>query len=127
MSGSNPYHCYVDGSDPRLEATLAAVDWNVVASIACRVLEVSHSRWGSQLSGGYNVVRFLHMDDKNHAVRPRPVPTCKGLDCREFAGQLSSEVATMQYVRAHTSIPVPRIIHHSIEVDSGGVGSPLLP
>ena len=29
----------------------------------------------------------------------------------------------MQYVRAHTSIPVPRIIHHSVEVDSGCVGS----
>ena len=29
----------------------------------------------------------------------------------------------MQYVRAHTSIPVSRIIHHSVEVDSGCVGS----
>ena len=28
----------------------------------------------------------------------------------------------MQYVRAHTSIPVPLIIHHSVEVDSGCVG-----
>ena len=32
----------------------------------------------------------------------------------------------MQYVRAHTSIPVPRIIHHNVEVDSSGVGSPFI-
>ena len=42
---------------------------------------------------------------------------------------MSSEVATMQYVRrvrAHTSIPVPLIIHYSAEVDSGGFGSPYI-
>ena len=32
----------------------------------------------------------------------------------------------MQYVRAHTNISVPRIIHHSVEVDSGVVGSPYI-
>ena len=120
-----------DESDPRLERTIAAVDWNVVASIACRLLEVSDCRWGSQLWGGYNVVRFLHMDDKNCIVlvvrvplRPEEGWTAK--NSKIFADRMSSEVATMQYVRAHTSVPVPRIIHHSVEVDSGGVGSPYI-
>ena len=120
-----------DESDPRLERTIAAVNWNVVTSIACRLLEVSECRWGSQISGGYNVVRFLHMDDKNRTVlvvrvpyRPEEGWTVK--NSKIFAGRLSSEVATMQYVRAHTNIPVPRIIHHNVEVDSGGVGSPYI-
>ena len=120
-----------DESDPRLEMTIAAVDWNAVASIASRLLEVSDCRWGSQLSGGYNVVRFLHMDDKNRTVLVvrvpyRPEDGWTAENSKIFAGRLSSEVATMQYVRAHTSIPVPRVIHHSVEVDSGGVGSPYL-
>ena len=68
MPESSPLcHCH----DARLETTIAAVDWNVVASIACRLLDVSDYSWGSQLSGGYNVVRFLHMDDKNRTVLDR--------------------------------------------------------
>jgi hypothetical protein len=47
-------------------------------------------------------------------------------DSKIFADRLSSEVATMQYVKVHTTIPVPHIIHHSVEVDSGGVGSPYI-
>ena len=125
-------HCHDESdSDPLLETTVAAVDWNAVASIACMLLEVSDCHWGSLLSGGYNVVRFLHMDDKNRTVlvvrvpyRPEEGWTCE--NSKIIAGRLSSEVATMQYVRAHTSIPVPRIIHHSAEVDSGGIGSPYI-
>ena len=120
-----------DESDPRVERTVATVDWNVVASIACRLLEVSDCRWGSQLWGGYNVVRFLHMNDKNHTelvvrVPYRPGEGWTSENSKIIASRLSSEVATMQYVRAHTSIPVPRIIHHNVEVDSSGVGSPFI-
>ena len=43
--GPSPcHHSHDDGSDPRLERTIAMVDWNVVASIACRLLEVSDSK-----------------------------------------------------------------------------------
>ena len=129
-------HCHEsadDESDPHLETTVAAIDWNVIASIACRLLKVSEYHWGSQqLSGGYNIVRFLHMDDdKNGTVLVVRVPYRPEIgwtpeNSKFFADRLSSEVATMRYVRAHTSIPVPRIIHHSAEVDSGGVGSPYI-
>jgi hypothetical protein len=53
---------------------MAAVDWNVVASIASRLLEVSDCRWGSRLSGGFNVVRFLHMNDKDRTLLVVRVP-----------------------------------------------------
>ena len=128
MPESSPSnHCHDDESDLRVETTIAAVDWNVVASIACRLLEVSDCRWGSQLSGGFNVVRFLHMDDKNSTVLVVRVPYRpeEGWTTKNFK-ILSSEVATMQYVEVHTSIPVPHIIHHSVEVDSSGVGSPYI-
>ena len=132
MPQSSPFnHCIHDESNPRLEMTIAAVDWNAVASIACRLLKVSDCRWGNQLWGGYNVVRFLHMDDKNHTelvvrVPYRPEEGWTAMNSKIIASQLSSEVATMQYVEAHTSIPVPHIIYHSVEVDSTGVGSPYI-
>jgi aminoglycoside phosphotransferase (APT) family kinase protein len=76
-------------------------------------------------------MRFLHMDDKNRTVlvvrvpyRPEEGWTAENM--KTIATRLSSEVATMQYVRAHTRIPVPRVIHHSVEVDSDGVGSPYM-
>ena len=129
MPESSP--CHHDGSNSHAETTIAAVDWNVIASIACRLFEVSDCRWGSQLCGGYNVVRFLHMDDKNSTVLVvrvpyRPEEGWTAQNSKIFASRLSSEVATMQYVRTHTSIPIPRVIHHSVEVDSGGVGSPYM-
>jgi aminoglycoside phosphotransferase (APT) family kinase protein len=39
---------------------------------------------------------------------------------------MSSEVVIMRYLTAHTSIPVPRVIHYCIDADSGGVGSPYM-
>ena len=128
---SSCHHYHDDGSDPRLEATMAAVDWNMVASIASRLLEVSACHWGSQLSGGFNVVRFLHMDDENSTVLVVRVPYLPeegwtAENSKISAARLSSEVATMQYVRIHTSIPVPDVIHHSVELGSGSVGSPYI-
>ena len=46
----------------------------MAASIASGLLEVSDCSWGSQLSGGFNVVRFLHMEDKNGTVLVVRVP-----------------------------------------------------
>ena len=64
------------------------------------------------------------MDDKTspYLSSYRPADGWTAGTLRIFAGRLSSEVARMQYVRAHTSIPVPLTIHHSVEVDSGCVG-----
>jgi hypothetical protein len=120
-----------DETNIRLERTVTAVDWNVLASLACSLHGVISSRWGDQLSGGYNVVRFLHLDDANHTVVVARVPyrPAEGWTegyAKAFAPQISSEVAIMRYVTAHTSIPVPRLIHYCIEADGGGVGSPYI-
>ena len=93
-----PEHTHMRMSDPHLEMTVATVDWNVVASIACRLLEVSDFHWGNLLLGGYNVVRFLHMKKKPHRpCRPRPVPTRGRLDLREFKNYCRSVVKRGRY------------------------------
>jgi hypothetical protein len=70
------------------------------------------------------------MDDKNSIVLVVRVPYraeegWTAENSKIFGDRVSSEVATMQYVKVHTSISqaVPHIFHHSVEVDSGGVGS----
>jgi Phosphotransferase enzyme family len=118
-------------ADPRLESTVAAVNWNTLASLACSIHCATSSRWGDQLSGGYNVVRFLHLDDANHSALVVRVPYRPAVGWTEqyikaFASQMSSEVATMRYLATHTTISVPRIIDHSVEADGGGVGSPYM-
>src|ERR1700733_10325048 len=120
-----------DETDFRLERTVAAVDWNALASLACSLHAATSSRWGDLLFGGHNVVRFLHLDDANHTVVVARVPYRPDDGwTREYiealAPQMSSEVAVMRYVMAHTSIPVPRVIHYCIEADGGGVGSPYI-
>ena len=66
----------------------------------------------------------FRMNDKNDTVFGRvpyrPADGWTAENSRIFADPLFSEVAMTQYVRAHTNISVPRIIHHS--VDSGVVG-----
>jgi hypothetical protein len=84
-----------DETDLRLERTIATVDWNALASLACSLHGVTSSRWGDQLSGGYNVVRFLHLDDANHTsvvacVPYRPDHGWTRGDIQAFAPQLSS-------------------------------------
>jgi hypothetical protein len=120
-----------DETDLRLERTVAAVDWNVLASLARSLHGTTSSRWGDQVSGGYNVVRFLHFDDPNHTVVVARVPYLPdsgwtGDYVNAFAPQMSSEVAIMRYLTAHTSIPVPHVIHYCVEADGGGVGSPYM-
>ena len=95
-------------SDPRLEATMVVVDWNMVTSIASRLLEVSDCRCGIKLSGGFIVVRFLHMNDKNGIVQIVRIPYLPeegwtAENSKLSADRLSSEVATMQYVSYENS------------------------
>ena len=123
--------CSCGGPSARLETTVAAVDWNVLASIACSLHGVTSSRWGDQFSGGFNVVRFLHLDDANGTVIVIRIPYQPAEGWTEehsktLVLEMSSEVAVMRYLTTHSSIPVPRIIHHCVEADGGGVGSPYM-
>ena len=98
MSGPNSSHYYVDGSHPCLEAPWLHLIglFNVAASISSRVLEISDLRCVSQI-----LVLHRDMDDKNDIVLVVRVRIAE--NSRIFAGRLSSEVATMQYMRPHTS------------------------
>ena len=114
-----------------LERTVAAVDWNVLASLASSLHGATSSRWGDQISGGRNVVRFLHLDDPKHTVVVTRVPYQPDGGWTEeyvkaYAPEMSSEVAIMRYLTAHSSIRVPRVIHYCVDADSDGVGSPYM-
>jgi hypothetical protein len=131
MAEGTPLNHSHDESNPHLGRTVAVVDLNVVNHRMCRPLDVSVYHWGFQLPECYNIVCFLHIDDKSGIVlvacRPRPTPIGREWTAKNpkiFAGRLSSEVTTKQFVGLHTSIPVPSIIHHSVELDRrGGIGS----
>jgi len=57
-------------ADLRLEATVASVNWNVLASVTCLIHGATTSQWGDQVSGGYNVVRFLHLGSSTLYLLP---------------------------------------------------------
>src|ERR1700734_872271 len=120
-------------SDPKLDATIAKVQWEKLSEIACKLYGVRSARWGEQLSGGYNVVRFLHLaeDSESNTVLVARFPFLpeEGWTDQhsvDVSSRIESEVATMRYVEAHTTIPVPRVIHYCPEADGGGVGSPYI-
>ncbi|TFK31466.1 hypothetical protein BDQ12DRAFT_739997 [Crucibulum laeve] len=117
--------------DPRLGLTVNAINWDTLSTIACQLYQVSSAKWGEQVSGGYNVVRFLHLDDTTNTVLAARVPyqpvdgmTDERADA--LCGRICSEVATMEYISMHSRIPIPRVVRHSIDRDGGGVGSPYI-
>ncbi|KAI9155781.1 hypothetical protein HJFPF1_08370 [Paramyrothecium foliicola] len=75
------------------------------------------------VSGSLNWVVELIFDDGVTWIFRSPLPGSMGT---EFAGLLlASEVATMKYVREHTSIPIPEIFHHS-HLSTNEIGVPYI-
>ncbi|TFK30046.1 hypothetical protein FA15DRAFT_663374 [Coprinopsis marcescibilis] len=117
--------------DPRLKPTVEAVNWDVLLGIACKAQSVSTASWGKQVNGGYNVVRFLKLDDGQETEIVVRVPYkqedgTSDVHAVALARRIESEVASMEYVAANSTIPLPRIIAYSTEKDGGGVGSPFI-
>ena len=111
-----------DWVDPRVDVTVNAVNWDALLEIACKVLQVHGACWGNQVSGGYNLIRFLELNDsvKTIVIVRVPLHPEEGATERlmkSYCNLVASEVATMQYIEAYTSIPVPHILHFSVELD----------
>ncbi|TFK35483.1 hypothetical protein BDQ12DRAFT_318471 [Crucibulum laeve] len=121
----------LSNDDPRLDLTVKAIKWNTLSTIACQLYQVSSATWGELLSGGFNVVRFLHLDDTNNTVLVARVPyqPVDGMSDERadaLCGRICSEVATMEYIATHSRILIPRVVGHSVDRDGGGVGSPYI-
>jgi len=117
--------------DPRLEPTVNAVNWDTLSTTACKIYNAKSAIWSQQFNGGYNVVRFLKLDDRKETeivARVPYVPEDGMTDerARALGSRIASEVASMEYVAEHTRIPVPRVIAHDITKDGNGVGSPYI-
>ncbi|GBE85653.1 hypothetical protein SCP_0801730 [Sparassis crispa] len=114
----------------RVEDTVNAINWDALSAITCKLHQVQSAEWRDPLWGGYNVVRFLHLDNADKTVIVARVPhrPSKGYTTehsRALSNRISSEVATMEYVATYTRIPIPRVLHFSAEVDPL-VGSPYI-
>ncbi|KAJ7578719.1 hypothetical protein C8J56DRAFT_355276 [Mycena floridula] len=98
--------------NPRIETTLKAVNWDILAEKACRLLqaEISSAKWGSHKRGAFNLVRFLHAGDREIVAR---IPLEWDPKLPSSVPRRQSEVATMQYIEEHTKIPIPHVFEYS--------------
>ena len=120
-----------NGTDPRVNVTASIVNWDALSAIVCKLHQVNLAHWGEQFSGGYNLIRLLHLHNSHEAVMVvrvplQPVDGLTVAHSEALCSRIASEVATMQYIESYTSIPVPHVIHHSAEVDGGGARSPYI-
>ena len=117
--------------DPRIQITFDAVNWDVLSSLACKLYQVDSSHWGEQISGGYNLVRFLHLHDSENSTLVARVPLrSEGDDLTAQKDsptwkRIKNEVATVEYIESHINIPVPHVYHHSAHAE-GDVRSPYI-
>ena len=122
----------VDEHEACIQATIDSVDWEALAEVGRHHYQAASAVWGEQICGGYNVVRFLHLDDdKGTTIVARiPIHPIGGLveseGTQALSRRIQSEVASMEYVLEKTSIAVPRVVAYSAELSGGGVGSPYL-
>jgi hypothetical protein len=107
-----------DKTARHLELLVASVDWDALAFVMCSLHDAPESRL-DQLSRGYNVVRFLHIDDTTHTALVGHMP-CRLKDgwiveyARAFAPGLFSG---LQLCASRASIPVLRVVYYSVEAD----------
>src|ERR1700691_3427900 len=90
--------------DPRVELTQRHIIWDVLSTILCKTYQVASAHWGDFTWGGYNLVRFLHLDDPCKTIVVARVPLCslEGLSSEQstvLCNRISSEVSTMEYVQ----------------------------
>ena len=121
------------------QVTREGVDWDALADVALQALRVdpaiANPRWGEEKCGGFNLVRFLHVNSapENLIVVARvPIRQKEELGHAASAksNRIRSEVATMEYVARHTTIPVPRVLAFSAEASGNArgdrIGSPYI-
>ncbi|KAF8161982.1 hypothetical protein BJ912DRAFT_1099020 [Pholiota molesta] len=116
--------------DPRIQITLDIVNWDALSSLGRTLHKVNSSHWGDSISGGFNLVRFLHLHDGQNTILVARVPL-RSEDSWSahydvaISKQVASEAATMEYVERYTNIKVPHILHHSYDTN-GDVKSPYI-
>ncbi|KAJ3856697.1 hypothetical protein EV368DRAFT_31824 [Lentinula lateritia] len=118
--------------DPRLRTTFSLVKWDKLASVACTLSQLppGSCHWGEQLSGGYNLVRFLHLYDNQESIVVARVPLRSEDAMSEehssaISKRIESEVVTMKYVDTRTAIPIPHVLHYNAHAEED-VGSPYI-
>ena len=119
----------------RMESTSEKVHWGLLAARVCksRNLDVTAFHWGenaSEDSGGDNLIRWLCLHDgiDTTLIVRVPLLLMKGRSPENDAiicKRLTSEIDTMLYVGACTTIPVPHVVAHSIRFDND-VGYPYI-
>ncbi|KAK7050925.1 hypothetical protein VNI00_005037 [Paramarasmius palmivorus] len=105
MSYSSPSSSSICSDDA---ATLEATDWDVIQRHVSSTLGVASTTWTKTKSGGYNLVRFLHVDGHLDVVARVPL---NHVEDPEIA--VRNVVATMQYFHERTNISLPQILCYS--------------
>ncbi|KAJ3992631.1 hypothetical protein F5050DRAFT_1787536 [Lentinula boryana] len=111
--------------DPRVQKTFDLVNWDNLSALACTLVQLPKGtgcHWEEQFSGGYNLVRFLHLHDPQKTVIVARVPLLsEGATSDDHDSAISkrieSEVVTMKYVETRTTIPVPHVFHHNARAE----------
>ena len=94
--------------DPTVQITFDIANWDALSCLACKLYQVDSSHWGDRISGGYNLVRFLHLHDSENTTLVARVPLRSEDEVitEDTWKRIESEVATMDYVEHYTNIPV---------------------
>ncbi|KAF8880612.1 hypothetical protein CPB85DRAFT_1420852 [Mucidula mucida] len=96
-------------------ATLSATNWDVIQQSVALALDAKTMSWGETKSGGFNLVRFLRVDGHPDVVVRVPL-----MHVKDPETAVRNTVATMQYFKEKTTIPLPGIICYNASSEEAG-------
>lgn len=118
-----------DDLHSRATSFVAAINWAVLLSIASQTRGVECQLSEKYSLGHFNLVRRLTFEDGvSWIVRLRlpELPSMFGIrEAMKAADCMAIEVATMNYFRLNTEIPVPEVLGHDLSADNI-VGAPYI-
>ncbi|KAF7189214.1 Altered inheritance of mitochondria protein 9, mitochondrial [Pseudocercospora fuligena] len=113
----------------RVKDFIAKINWTALLAIACRARSGISCKLSEKYSRGqYNVVRKLEYEDGVDLVARLRLPDVEETENLELLGAektMEVEIATMAYLKKHTSIPVPEVFAHDLDPNNQ-IGAPYI-
>lgn len=120
------------GDDEEVFGSLLDITDDQLVALGSRIREFvskvktsGDGRLVEALSGSYNLVRILQLDDGTKMVIRIPRIGQSGDLQQPAKAALESQVCTLKYIKAHTSIPVPEIFHYDTTANNE-IGAPYI-
>ncbi|KAJ7432667.1 kinase-like domain-containing protein [Mycena galericulata] len=121
----NTFHTLLKFSEDAADIINLVQSYSGLVAEATRVMKKPCTGSYPIAQGGFNLVFLLTFEAGTDALARLRAPSIPALSSDALTHQFNSEVATIAFVREHTSIPVPELYHYEPDPNNA-LGTPYM-